>query len=270
MFSIHNTTETAMNRSLKLCVAFTATLIVISVSAAASAAEWGSVKGRFVVDGQPPKPSPLVVTKDQYCIDLKPVNESVMVGDDGSLANVVVYIRVGRRDKIEVHPDYAAQLDEPAVLDNKACHFVPHVTLLRAGQPIILKNSDPVGHNTNLGVFNQIIPAGGETPTKITRAAALPIPVSCNIHPFMKGYVLVQDHPYMAVSTEDGTFEIKNIPAGKREIVFWHEAPGLMKNLKVGGSTADRRGSVELTIEGGKALDLGEIKVPAASLKTAR
>jgi hypothetical protein len=259
-----------MNRGLKCFVAFTAALLVISASAAASAAEWGSVTGRLVVDGQPPTPSPLIVTKDQFCIDLKPTNESVVVGDDGSLANVVVYIRVGRRDKIDVHPDYAAQLDEPAVLDNKGCHFIPHVTLLRAGQPILLKNSDPVGHNTNLGVFNQIIPAGGQTPTKITRAAALPIPVTCNIHPFMKGYVLVQDHPYMAVSAEDGMFEIKNIPAGKREIVFWHEATGLMKNLKVAGSTADRRGSVELTIKGGEALDLGEIKVPASSLKAAR
>lgn len=242
---------------------------LVSVSSA-SAAEWGSLKGRFIVDGQPPKLNPLVVTKDQFCIDNPPKNESVIVGDDGALSNVAVYLRLSRREKIEVHPDYEAKLSEPAVLDNKACHFVPHITLVRTGQQLILKNSDPVGHNTNLGVFNQIIPAGGETPTKLSRAEALPKSVTCNIHPFMKGYVIVQDHPYMAVSDDNGTFEIKNVPAGKRAFAFWHEAPGLIKDLKVGSAKTDRRGTVELTIKAGETLDLGDIKVPAASLKASR
>lgn len=245
-------------------------ILILSSIAGAPAAEWGSLKGRFDVDGQTPKLNPLVVSKDQYCIDKQPIDESVLVGDDGSLANVVVYIRLGRRDTIDVHPDYAAQLSEPVELDNVGCHFTPHVTLVRTGQPLILKNSDPIGHNTNLGIFNQIIPAGSETPTKISRDAALPIPVTCNIHPFMKGYVLVQDHPYMAVSAEDGTFEIKNIPAGKRDFTFWHEASGPMKNLKVGDGKTARRGDLELTINDGETLDLGEIKVPVALLKMGR
>jgi hypothetical protein len=239
-------------------------------SAAAPAAEWGTVKGRFVVAGQPPKPSPLVVSKDQFCIDNPPTNESVVVGDKGGLANVVVSIRLGRRDKIEIHPDYLAKLDEPVALDNKACHFVPHVTLVRAGQPLVLKNSDPVGHNTNLGVFNQIIPAGGETTTKISRAAATPLSVTCNIHPFMKGYVVVQDHPYMAVSDETGNFEIQNIPAGEHAFAIWHEASSFLKDLKVGSGKTDRRGTVELTIKPGETLDVGDIAIPATALKASR
>jgi hypothetical protein len=245
----------------------TAASFFLAMAAVASAGGWGSLKGRFMIDGQLPKPNPLVVTKDQYCIDKKPVDESVVVADDGSLANVVVYIRLGRRDKIDVHLDYATQLDEPVELDNFGCQFVPHVALLRTGQPLVLKNSDPVGHNTNVGMFNQIIPAGGTTPTKIDRDAALPISVACNIHPFMKGYVLVQDHPYMAASAEDGTFEIKNIPAGKQEFTLWHETSGLLKNLNVGGGQTARRGNVELTINDGETLDLGEIKVPVALLR---
>lgn len=258
-----------MKRSLKVPMALTAVLI-LTLSTASFAAEWGSIKGRFVVDGKPPQPVPLVVTKDQFCIDKKPMNESVVVGDDGSLANAVVYVRLARGGKLDVHPDYAAALSKPVVLDNKGCHFVPHVTLVRAGQPLTLKNSDPVGHNTNVGVFNQIIPSGGQSQTKIDQAAALPIPVTCNIHPFMKGYVLVQDHPYMAVSADNGTFEIANIPAGKHEFAFWHESPGGIQNLKIAGATTDRRGRAELTIEPGKPLDLGTIKVPATSLKASR
>jgi len=258
-----------MNRAMNTFMTFTAAVMTLSIIAAAPAAEWGALKGRFVVDGTPPTPNPLVVTKDQHCMNKKPINESVLVGDDGSLANALVYVRLGRRDKIDVHPDYAAKLSEAVELDNGGCRFVPHVTLLRAGQPFLLKNSDPVGHNTNVGLFNQIIPAGGETTTKIDRAAAVPLPVTCNIHPFMKGFVLVQDHPYMAVSAEDGTFEIKNIPAGKREFQFWHET-GYLRELKLDGGTTDRRGRLELIIKAGQTLDLGDIRVPAASLEAGR
>lgn len=242
------------------------TLVAFLVPTAFSA-EWGSLKGRFVVEGKIPDPKPLPVTKDQFCIDEHPLDESIVVGEDGELANVVVFIRQGRRDKVEVHPDYAAQLSEPVVLDNVGCHFLPHVMVVRTGQPMTLKNSDPVGHNTNLGVFNQIIPSGGESQTKIDRASPLPISVSCNIHPFMKGFVLVQDHPYMAVSAADGTFEIENLPTGKRGLTFWHELPGALKDLKVGSRSTDRKGQAEVTIKNGETLDLGEIAIPAVLLK---
>jgi hypothetical protein len=234
------------------------------------AAEWGSIKGRFVVDGQPPQLKALNVTKDQYCMDNPPNDESVIVGEKGGLVNVAVYVRANRGEKLDVHPDYESTLSKPAVLDNKACRFVPHITLVRTGQPLVLKNSDPVGHNTNLGVFNQIIPSGGETPTKISRAAALPLSVSCNIHPFMKGYVLVQDHPYMAVTDNTGAFEINNIPAGKRQFMFWHEVPGPLKDLKIASGKMDRRGAVEVTIKAAETLDLGEIKIPVRLLSARR
>jgi hypothetical protein len=256
-----------MKLALHTLMAFTAAVAALTSNSAATAAEWGSVKGRFVVDGPIPKPSPLVVTKDQFCIDKKLMDESVTVGEDGSLANAVVSLRLARREKIDIHPDYNAQLSEPVELDNQGCQFVPHITLVRSGQPLLLKNSDPVGHNTKVAMFNQIIPSGNQVQTKIERAAALPLQVGCNIHPFMTAYVLVQDHPYMAASAEDGTFEIKNVPTGKRAFMFWHEVPGGLKSLKTGQGTTDRRGTLELTIKAGETLDLGDIKVPAALLK---
>lgn len=261
-----------MNRALKLNALMTLAVAIVFLSTTGvSAAEWGSLKGRLIVDGAVPKPKPLAVAGDEFCIGQKPVDETIVTSEDGHLANVVLYIWPGRRGQIEVHPDYAALVEKPVQLDNKACHFVPHVTLLRVGQPLVLKNSDPVGHNTNLtGIFNEIIAAGDERPKTLTRAAALPASVNCNIHAFMKGYVLVQDHPYMAVSAENGTFEIKNIPAGAREFTFWHEAPGYIQDLRVGGGTTDRRGRVELTIKAGETLDLGDIKVPVTLLRAGR
>jgi hypothetical protein len=255
-------------------------LLIVTVLAAlrapvpCPAAEWGSLKGRFVVEGTPPTVPPLVVMKDEFCINTaKPKNKSLVV-TDGKLANAVVYVRLGAAGKIEVHPDYEAKLKEPAVLDNKMCEFQPHVTLVRVGQPFVIKNSDPdpVSHNTNAkllknGDFNVIIPVGDERKMEFKKAETLPMPVNCNIHPFMSAHMLVQDHPYMAVSKEDGTFEIKNIPVGKHEFQFWHEGPGYMRDLKLEGATTNRQGRASLAIVSGKVLDLGDIKVPASMLK---
>jgi hypothetical protein len=231
----------------------------------AEAAEWGSIKGRFVIDGQPPMLQPLVVAKDEFCIQTKPKNETVVVSEGGALANVVVYLRVPRGGKVEVHPDYAPQLSEPTVLDNKGCAFVPHIAVVRVGQPFVISNT-----NAKLlqnGQFNVIIAVGEEKSMTFTKTENLPMPVNCNIHPWMQGHILVQDHPYMAVSGEDGRFEIANVPAGKHEFQFWHEASGYLKNVKTKGGTANRQGRAQLTIAAGKTLDLGDIKVPASSLR---
>jgi hypothetical protein len=262
--------KTLLSSMLTAIAALTA---LIGNSPTAHAAEWGSLKGRFVVDGTPPKLQPLAITKDEYCMQTEPVNESVVVGEDGGLANAVVFLSLPRRGKIEAHPDFAAHLSEPAVLDNKGCAFNPHVLLVRVGQPLVIKNSDPapVSHNTNVtfsqnASFNVIIPVGEERTVTLSKAETLPMPVRCNIHPWMQGSIFVQDHPYMAVSAEDGTFEIKNIPVGKHEFAFWHES-GWVRNVKVGTGKSDRRGRVALNITPGDTLDLGDIKVPASSLK---
>jgi plastocyanin len=245
-------------------------LLAAPVSLQAVAAEWGTLKGRFVVEGTPPAPTPLAVSKDQFCIDKKPMNETVLVDESGNLANAVVYVFLGRRGKIEVHPDYEAKLKEPVELDNLGCSFHPHVALVRVGQTIDIKNSDPVGHNTKIegkkNTFNQTIEVGKTIPYVIQQTEAMPAPGSCSIHPFMKGVVLVQDHPYMVASAADGTFEIVNVPAGKHEFQFWHESPGYLKNLKFAGGSTDRRGKAELEIPAGGTLDLGDIKVPASAL----
>ncbi|HVT28548.1 MAG TPA: hypothetical protein VHE81_11095 [Lacipirellulaceae bacterium] len=245
-------------------------LAVLVIVSAASADGWGSIKGRFVVKGTPPKLAPLVVNKDEYCINKMPKNESVVVGKNDGLENVVVYLRVPLGSSVDVNPEYEAELKKPVVLDNKGCSFTPHIALVRVGQELKIENSDPppVSHNTNISLlaFNPIVPPGGSAEVKVTKDSPLPSPVQCNIHTWMKGYLLAQSHPYMAVSGNDGSFEIKDIPAGKHEFQFWHEAPGYLRNLKFKGGTTDRRGRAKITISAGKTLDLGDITVPAAVL----
>ncbi len=244
-------------------------ICVATFAATSNAADWGSIKGRIVVDGTPAKPAPLVVTKDQFCIDKMPVNNSIVVGKDNALENVFVYLRVPAGQKIDINPEYASKEAEPVTLDNNGCEFHPHAVLARIGQTLDIKNSDPVGHNTNVNVlsFNQVIPSNSDAKVKVSTGGALPTEIACNIHPFMKAWILVQDHPYTATTGEDGTFEIKDIPAGKHEFQFWHEAGGYLKNVKLKGGATDKKGRAELNIEAGKTLDLGDIKVPASALK---
>jgi plastocyanin len=250
-----------------------AVVAVTIVPQVASAAGWGTIKGKFVVDGAPPELKPVDATKDPYCAkhDPAPIDESVVV-TDGNLANAVVFLRAGRREKVEVHPDFEATKTTPATLDNKGCTFIPHIVLVRAGQPLVIKNSDPVGHNTNVklmknGATNTTVAAGEQNERVLTKAEAVPLPVDCNIHPFMHAYVLVQDHPYMAASAADGTFEIKNVPAGKHEFEFWHEKPGRLKNAKYAGGALNRQGRANLTVKDGETLDLGEITIPVSMLQ---
>src|SRR3954471_701999 len=246
-------------------------IAVFALGATVSAAEWGSLKGRFLIDGTAPKLAELLVNKDQYCIDHKPSNDALVIGKNNSLGNVVVFLRPELGKKVDIHPDYDAKLKEPVVLDNHFCTFKPHILLARVGQEILIKNSDPppIGHNTNIELlgFNQTIPSNDKMEIKDSKDYPLPRPVVCGIHPWMKAHLLSLDHPYMAASGEDGTFEIKNIPAGVKEFQFWHELAGNLKNTKFKGGTTDPRGRAKLKIEAGKTLDLGDIKVPASALK---
>jgi hypothetical protein len=257
-----------MNRFSTLPKAGWTVVLVLFAATTSAAAEWGSLKGRFIVDGTPPARAPLNAGSEQFCIGQKPVDETVMVGENGALANLVIYISLARGATIETHPDYAELATKPVELDNKNCHFEPHVTLLRIGQLFIIKNSDPVAHNTNLANnFNEVIGAGEQITKTLTRAGSLPMPVVCNAHTFMKGHLLLLDHPYMAVTDEKGAFEIKNIPAGVQGFTLWHEAPGYLRDLKIGAGRTDRRGKVDLTIKPNETLDLGDIQVAVSALR---
>src|SRR4029079_10357853 len=135
--------------------AFIAALLYLFV-VGASAAEWGTLKGRFLVDGSAPKPAPVTITKDpEYCGKHNLVSDSVVVGKDNSLVNAVVYLRAPLGKKIDIHPEYETKLKEPVVLDNHFCTFNPHIVLWRVGQKLTIKNSDPpaIGHNTKIDLF---------------------------------------------------------------------------------------------------------------------
>lgn len=249
----------------------TALALVLLLPLTAGAQEWGSLKGRFVLQGTAPEPKPVEVRTDAVCIEAAPVDLTLAVGDGGGLANVVVMLRPGLGEEVPVHPDYAAAKEAPVVIDNTCCRFDPRIVLVRTGQELVLKNSDKTTHNTNLALFqnpaiNIVLASGGEQRVTLEEPESAPMPVACNVHPFMKGFVLVRDDPYAAVSGADGAFELVNLPAGEHTFELWHET-GRLKALPFAGQTSDRRGRVTLTIAPGETLDIGDVAVPVEMLQ---
>jgi len=250
-------------------------LVAVSVLAlSVRGADWGSLKGRLVYEGDAGKPKAINVTKDvEYCSKHKLVDEQLIVADDGGLANAFVYLYLRRGKSVDIHPDYDKDLDQPIVLDNKGCRFNPHALAVYTKHPLEIHNSDKgIGHNTNAQAlmrnpkFNELISNDSPVIKKFKHSESYPTPFACNVHPWMGASVLIRENPYMAISAKDGNFEIKNIPAGKHEFTFWHETNGNMRGLSVGGEKTSRRGRVKLTIPAGKTLDLGEIKVAPSVL----
>jgi len=251
----------------------TSLVLVLAWMPSASAADWGSLSGRFVLDGDLDEPKAINVTKDaEFCGKHPLVDETVVVGENGALTNVLVYLYVKRGKSVSVHPDLEEASSDPAVLDNKGCRFEPHVLLVRTSQPFEIRNSDAgIGHNTNATTlsnppFNELVTNNSPLTKTFAKSESYPSPIACNVHPWMKAYVLIRDNPYMAVSGQDGTFKIENIPAGEHEFIFWHEAKGNMRKLSVGGTKTSRKGRAKLKIPAGETLDLGEIKVAPSVL----
>ena len=247
---------------------------------AAAAAEstgtgWGTLKGTFTFVGTPPAPTPLKADKDtEVCGKGGPLlDNSLVVGSDGGIANIVVYARAKR-----VH-ESAQPLGEGAgpevVFDQKNCMFLTHVLAFQVGSKLEIRNSDPIGHNTKIEPqknvpFNQMLANNQTVPYAATNEEALPAAVSCSVHTWMRAYMLPRKDKYFAVTKPDGSFEIPNLPAGEElELQVWHERGGGAG----GGLSLDNKelkwtskGRFKIKLEPDQTLTLA-LKVPAAAFK---
>lgn len=239
---------------------------------AQDAAGWGTVRGRLVLDGPVPEPLPLDITRDEdVCGDLQLVDESLVVQPQ-NLGIRYVAVWLDSRDKVPVHPDLQALPEKPPVLDNRNCRFEPRMLALRTGQTLAISNSDPIAHNAAVFArrnqpFSEIIPMNQPLLKSFPRPELLPIRVDCSIHAWMKAWLVIQDHPYVAVTDVDGRFELRHVPAGKWKFRFWHERPGNLTQLRQQAAiiTLDK-GAWELTVAPSDTLDLGDLQVSAAQL----
>lgn len=210
-------------------------LISSAMSGIANAAEWGNFSGQFVYEGTPPTPKQLPITKDpEYCGKYpdETVDQTLLTGPDKGIRNIYVWLKTTASQKFDIHPDLAAAASTPVKLDNLHCMFAPHCIGLWAGkQGLQVVNSDPIGQAVKIDCLknasvNSLIPIGGTFEHKFLTSESIPCPISCGVHPWESGFVLLHNSPYFAVTDRDGRFNIPNLPTGEWTFQFWHEKVG--------------------------------------------
>ena len=134
---------------------------------------------------------------------------------------------------------------EHPVMDQKGLLFQPHIMVIEAGTTVDFLNSDKVAHNVfwtsvggnkklghNLGTW----PQGEKRAFKFDSPGA--VPLLCNVHPEMSGYIVVTPTPYFAKTDKSGDYKIENVPDGSYTVVAWHEgAKNSSKPVTVSGDT---------------------------------
>jgi hypothetical protein len=193
----------------------------------AAVADAATLAGTVKFEGGAPKMPAMQMGADPYCASQhsSPApDEEVVVGAGGELANVIVFVK-------DVPGNYPAP-QQVALLDQKGCQYIPHVTAVQVGQPIQIKNSDATLHNVHAmpevnSQFNEGQPVQGMVSTKkFDKPEIKPFRIKCDVHGWMKSYMAVLPHPYHAVSQMNGTFSIANLPPGSYTLVAWHEKFG--------------------------------------------
>jgi hypothetical protein len=201
---------------------------------------WVTLKGQIVWPkaNELPEPAAVNVVKDfQHCCGAGPLFEETFVVDPKSrgLKGVIVWLRPDDTDprsffpKDRIHPDLVRVKPQVLTVDMPRCQFVPRVLAARVGDTLVLKNSAPVPHCVKLygaaNEFARVLMPEKEPVRAIEslKIETVPMTIDDPLHPWMRGFLRVFDHPYFAVTDADGRFEIPKVPVGNWRIVYWHE-----------------------------------------------
>lgn len=189
----------------------------------------GTITGTITFEGTPPAPETIRLGVDTACVQAAGASaksDAVLVSAAGGLQNAFVYIKDGLDPAYSYDP-----ATTPVVLDQKACRYSPRVFGARVGQPIEIVNSDATLHNVHAipmtnQEFNKPEAVQGMRMTHVFTSPEVMVPFTCNVHSWMRAYVGVLTHPYFAVTSDDGSFTIRNVPPGTYTIAAWHEKFG--------------------------------------------
>ena len=222
-------------------------------------AKWGRVTGRVVWQGDIPDRT--AVRLASFDVSLK--DESLLINPaNRGVSNVLVAIQ----GDVQVHPKYAARADAEVQLDIRGHRFEPRMLIVRAGQSVVVKNLDKVGHNLHFPLtlnpsVNVLLKPGGRTLFRLSRAERGPIRMTGSIHSWLSGYLVVCNHPYAAVTDENGEFELRDVPVGEWTLQSWHERRGYLRRVAVNGEQRQSsKGRLTIQVDAGET-DLGTIRI---------
>ena len=158
-------------------------------------------------------------------------------------------------------------------LKTKECRFDPHILIARQGDKVRVVHSDAIGHNTNFQCFNNqqpstTLPMGAPFEFSLDETEPAACAIRCNIHPWMNAWLFVLDHPFAAISNEDGVLEITDLPVGQKIIFRAFHETGKTDRLVVDGKTETWKNSRFERVLGSGVNDMGTIEILATSLST--
>ena len=182
--------------------------------------------GAVSVKGQTSKPVRIDMSADPDCLPNGQAFTEYVVRNGDKLENVFIYFKSGEALRLLSFETPTA----PVVLHRRNCRFAPRVVGVRVNQPLSIENNDLTFHNTHPmpklnREWNKSQLPNSSLVEKFERAE-FAIPFRCNQHPWEKAYVAVFDHPFFATSDAFGRYQIGAIPAGRYQVIAWHEKLG--------------------------------------------
>ena len=190
----------------------------------------GTITAFVKFDGAVPPPQMMRLDGDPKCVTEngapQRADESLVVGQNQAMQNVFVYVKDGLGGAFGFPVP-----TEPVVLDQDKCRYTPRVLGVRVGQPLSIRNSDPLLHNVRAnGIINQgfntSTPLEGMSFERTFATKEVMIPFKCDVHAWMSAFVGVLDHPYFGTTTPEGKVVLANLPPGTYTIEAWHETLG--------------------------------------------
>lgn len=218
-----------MMRRLRFLVwAVVSVFVIIFLRTGMGYAQSSTITGKVSFEGAAPMPKPISFGPERPCAlahpDKTPVEESLVVNSNNTVKWALVYVKDGVTGQYQ-SPANAVEIDQ------SGCIFSPHGAAAMVGQTVQFKNSDDLLHNvrTNSKVnkmFNIAQPVKGMTTSKVFDQPEIGIQLRCDVHFWMAAYFHILSHPFFAVTGDDGSFTIANLPAGTYTIEVWHEKLG--------------------------------------------
>jgi len=181
-------------------------------------------------EGAAPAPVMMRLDGDKRCVaevgSDERADESILLGTGSALQNVFVYVKDGLTGHVFPIPT------EPVVLDQDQCRYTPRVLGVRVGQPLSIRNSDPLLHNVRSEgqinqPFNMSTPVEGMKFDRTFATREVMVDIRCDVHAWMRAFVGVLEHPYFGTTGPDGRVALNNLPPGTYTIEAWHEQLGV-------------------------------------------
>ncbi len=193
-----------------------------------------------------PKENPLETEQEKKTCGENQTAMMYLISSSGGVKNAMVIVESVKKGKAAPKKDFT--------INNNGCRFEPLVGIAYLKSNFVFKNSDPLFHNTSIGkmlpsgvrrtVYNLALPYKDQVITKPDRVSGL-LHVKCDAHPWMRAYVYSSRHPYVAITGDNGEFEINDLPPGKYTVKIWHEGfKEMVKEVNVqAGKTASLDGA---------------------------